>query len=1029
MLQKCQIMIWRRVYFRSYCNIDERETFTFDPARSCIQTIISDCSTWISESYIVDKLLKGEYSGPTRVNEEMEIEEDQEEEMEIENQVLSESEESSTNENLENAGGADPMENAGNTPYNPVSSTEGSTLSAVYQATKRKNNYLSLVRPGIIKKNNARITPGGIVERAVVKNNDCIDVLLQFSVYTDSIVCFTLGKVKQLFVMNLVVENSRERDRQSRAMSHFVTIIRDKDSISEVVGIYMKVNQVLGKYGIYVMHNGRCLHIRWAFNGIHGDTVAQESMEDFTNQKFSKYPAVLDSSCHSLRFSWLEGLLVHMTGTCYTLWDKYCTVIGRSFDAMHSESGYRMAPVVAANPTFCGMLHTINDITSIEMKDLLTLFNLFPKDSWHLWLPLVLPSGQEWHNRMDHLISSLIVLFKVNDKIDPKILLEKIKKGSSTDVVMEESGVPVTTSHLMECEEMLHTAERELQQAIQELKDIERRFDGDSGWNWNCDDSCEEEDTENLNAHVDSPGMDKEIISESSGMLEREVEYNTVAREIATAFMGEGDKRIRKKKVVNLDESTYLQRFGRELLDAMHHIPNFTVLILRFLQGDMIPSMKSSGFPAFFQAYWKCLRCPEDPENPDLDFDMMGVPPRVNALAMERIQELRDEGAPSWLTEQIIIPSFYMQLRDEECIKFSLCYFSVVYRDSMDVPFVFCAKNALECIGYLYNTTSNLNEAASIQSILNIFVSLIQSMTYPKFGNVSLLNSQFYWMGLAFYGDMKLGDCFQNESALRLVKGACNNNPDVVKTVCKRMQLYEICDGIIRNTDKPVYVSYSPCSNSEDLLNLAGDMECAFICNYCDDFGFWKDNSVGRITYLDTLMELPQGQKYEYPQMPDGFTFAKWDRKVFKTIKVNASNYHSAEYPAIIDNNWIYKNRHVLAVTRCMDGNIYFYIVCGYVMRTLNDQQYPLALCQMIPTHSGSSLLSTHYRFIKTSNITRKLIPISLTRLQMFRCKLYRLDDVEYLFLSPESICIRQTTRDRRDDLYKINRNVTRISP
>lgn len=79
----------------------------------------------------------------------------------------------------------------------------------------------------------------------------------------------------------------------------------------------------------------------------------------------------------------------------------------------------------------------------------------------------------------------------------------------------------------------------------------------------------------------------------------------------------------------------------------MHHIPNFTVLILRFLQGDMIPSIKSSGFPAFFQANWMCLRCHEDPENPELDFDMMGVPPRVNALAMERIQELRDEGAPS----------------------------------------------------------------------------------------------------------------------------------------------------------------------------------------------------------------------------------------------------------------------------------------------------------------------------------------------------------------------------------------------
>ena len=78
------------------------------------------------------------------------------------------------------------------------------------------------------------------------------------------------------------------------------------------------MNMVLGKYGVYVMHDGRCLHIRWAFNGIHGDTVAQESMEDSTNKKFTKFPAVLDDSCHSLRFSLLEGGFVHMTGTCYT---------------------------------------------------------------------------------------------------------------------------------------------------------------------------------------------------------------------------------------------------------------------------------------------------------------------------------------------------------------------------------------------------------------------------------------------------------------------------------------------------------------------------------------------------------------------------------------------------------------------------------------------------------------------------------------------------------------------------------------
>ena len=36
------------------------------------------------------------------------------------------------------------------------------------------------------------------------------------------------------------------------------------------------------------MHNGHYLHIRWAFNSIHGDTMAQESKEDFSNQSMIK---------------------------------------------------------------------------------------------------------------------------------------------------------------------------------------------------------------------------------------------------------------------------------------------------------------------------------------------------------------------------------------------------------------------------------------------------------------------------------------------------------------------------------------------------------------------------------------------------------------------------------------------------------------------------------------------------------------------------------------------------------------------
>ena len=98
----------------------------------------------------------------------------------------------------------------------------------LYIRLQDAKTMILVLRPKRMWKYNTRVMLGGIIERAVAGKKDCFDMLFQFSVYTDSIVCFALGKVNQLFVMNLVVENSRERDRQSRAMSHFVAIIRER---------------------------------------------------------------------------------------------------------------------------------------------------------------------------------------------------------------------------------------------------------------------------------------------------------------------------------------------------------------------------------------------------------------------------------------------------------------------------------------------------------------------------------------------------------------------------------------------------------------------------------------------------------------------------------------------------------------------------------------------------------------------------------------------------------------------------------
>ena len=149
-----------------------------------------------------------------------------------------------------------------------------------------------------------------------------VDVIIHYSLFTDSIVCFSLGEVKELFVVNLVVNNCKECYRATRAMSHFVLIVKNKDDIASAVGEYLRMDHILGYYGTYYRYNGKLLHVRWVLNSLHGDIPAEEDMEDLSGMKASFFPSVLDQNQHAQRYSMMEGSLTDMSNTCYTVYDR-----------------------------------------------------------------------------------------------------------------------------------------------------------------------------------------------------------------------------------------------------------------------------------------------------------------------------------------------------------------------------------------------------------------------------------------------------------------------------------------------------------------------------------------------------------------------------------------------------------------------------------------------------------------------------------------------------------------------------------
>lgn len=446
--------------------------------------------------------------------------------------------------------------------------------------------------------------------------------------------------------------------------------------------------------------------------------------------------------------------------------------------------------------------------------------------------------------------------------------------------------------------------------------------------------------------------------------------------DFASAFVSAEDKPKESRYGAFLDENVMVDPGNREILDFMHHFPNFVLQVFKYMKN--VVGKKSKVFLKEFFLPMVHLFC-GDPQKLRLNPDTMyEIPTWVMDCARKRLRELTQyKNHPSWLNVELCRESFFKTARNYDDIMFVLCFFDYVFQDSMMIPFVYCVKQCFDCMSYLYSCVNDLEEAGRVQSVLDIFLDLLQGITYPQFTNPSIHNSKHYWQSIARAGPMDESDCFYNERSLSIAKQKriSSSNPSITKM--KRSIKLEYCS-----------ILSHLLQDLEDSLTLIGDGVSQDMSvddttttynNFCDDMLLFTDDKAPRPTFIDQLCNQTP---WEVTLPSTGVSISK-TATLYTTVKFRDRRCHSTAIRGEVSTEVLAKEWKSLVFTKMYNGKVQLFIVSGYRVVQVNGVNYAQALCHPIKTESCSSFVDTPYKRLLPEKIVipDTVIPISVYRL------------------------------------------------
>lgn len=474
-------------------------------------------------------------------------------------------------------------------------------------------------------------------------------------------------------------------------------------------------------------------------------------------------------------------------------------------------------------------------------------------------------------------------------------------------------------------------------------------------------------------------------------------------------------------------------------IDFMHFISNLVKQFFKILNMMRVNSMKS-----FREFYERILYFSFD-DGSDVFTQMktLFLPNTVFLFAKKRMEEIRkmNSNVPSWFHDNLLSfnqsdkihvsshePSSINSLNCHDQIIFFLCYFEVIFIDSMNFPLIFCMAQISRCLSYLYGfNNGKITDLNDCNIKLYFYANQLMNLLPPSLINPTLHRLCHIAECIMNTGFAKFHDNFRNETLLGVITSVTQHVNSKV-SVAANNKLYAFYHSRLGHDDS--YFSYEFAYDvidndvNQSLRNILdrAPLEELALHSYLDDICLQKNDSdyykslcdimpnIGMSTSFDEVRNSLHDHLIKQYKTICDFSVTV-DNNIYKKLKIiltgiNCKKKESISFSAFSFPD--YDQLHIpiiteqlnednlqelgknIAVTVDCNLRIRCYLIYGILSTKVNNEDYPLAIC--IPLYEEYSLFqqSRHIILLSSKININGITLISFNRLSINHCVIAR---------------------------------------
>lgn len=406
----------------------------------------------------------------------------------------------------------------------------------------------------------------------------------------------------------------------------------------------------------------------------------------------------------------------------------------------------------------------------------------------------------------------------------------------------------------------------------------------------------------------------------------------------------------------NQQSMSLLPKGGIYSLDPMHLFSNTFKRFCTCLNNQLPTFGDSSYYKNFAKLYMTLVPSASCTKRPGY------VPKLINALACRRISELGVTGY-SWLDPHRVVPSFFYDLTCEQRIVMYFCLFTYMYQDSLTIPVVYFINVAVGLMSELYIMNRNYNRASLLQARLSTYLGLLESNVTPNFPTTCTHLPDHLYQVILFLGPLFEYTDFPLERSLKATKKDKQATMKSMYSLSKKSNVKSIA-AIFSYSTKAHVVTLDQLVRSQNVLTTSLDYDIWVLHSLIDDYVFSMNTYLPHDSYLDHIFSRTEQQwelRYGYlkTKVPkpcgDATVYASlsWNHHRYEAVKESESGTPSIE--------WLQRNLKHVAFTRGFDNCLYYFVVRGFLVYSVDMISYPVAICSPIKVESMSREYYSYY--------------------------------------------------------------------